>query len=444
MAVHSTSDHLTSWILHEQGRWFETEVAMLPRLLEPGACFVDVGANVGVYSIAAAFFVGSTGRVVAFEPTMQARSMLEAAAKRNGFDNVTIRAEALSDHVGQAQLWFDDETERASFSRPKSTTVTSAPVPVSTLDAMFAELDLGNTDLLKLDAEGAEEAILRGAKAYLAANDPVILHEIKVENSPDLRVAKILAEAGFAPYRHVPGLDVLAPFDLGGFVDPYQLNLFAVSSARAKRLVEKGILAEKIGDPPEVTEDPGAERLAQFPYARFLAARWQGAPSADKRLWTAFALHSFAHQESDAPASVRLGALEKALSVSLERLNEAASVPRLLTVARLAAETGARGLAVRTVRDALTTLRSGAEDLLDEPFLLPDRSFESVRPTGPVAGLVLYATIAAHERLRTYSSAFTGLEGLAELRLAELLGYADDEMSRRLRLLELRAASIAR
>ena len=102
-----------------------------------------------------------------------------------------------------------------------------------------------------------------------------------------------------------------------------------------------------------------------------------------------------------------------------------------------------RGLAVRTVRDALSAMRSG-DDLLDEPFLLPDRSFESVRPTGPVAGLVLYATLAAHERLRAFSSAFTGIEGLADLRLADLLGYSDGEMSRRLKLLEQRVALTSR
>jgi hypothetical protein len=89
-------------------------------------------------------------------------------------------------------------------------------------------------------------------------------------------------------------------------------------------------------------------------------------------------------------------------------------------------------------------MRSGATNLLDEPFLLPDGSFESVRPAGPVEGLVLYATLAAHERLRAFSSYFTGVDGLAELRLAALLGYADGEMSRRLELVEQRAGSTPR
>ncbi|MBK9263353.1 MAG: FkbM family methyltransferase [Polyangiaceae bacterium] len=444
MAVWDRSDHITAWVLHEQGRWFESEMTMLPRLLEPGATFVDVGANVGVYSIAAAHFVGPTGRVVAFEPTEEARSLLEASARRNGFEWLVIRSEALSDHVGRAELFFDDETELASLSHSTSGAARSVSVPLNTLDAVHADLGLGRTNLLKIDVEGAEEAVLRGAREFLAASEPVILHEIKVGTKVDLRVAKWLADAGFAAYRQIPGLDVLVPFALDGFVDPYQLNLFAVARSRAAELAERGVLADKLGTVPDVGLDRGAVRLEKLPYARHLSARWQGAPSADKRLWTALALHAYAHEEERAPAAERWAALERALSLALERLNESATVPRLLTVARLAAETGMRGLAVRTVRDALEVMRSGEADLLDEPFLLPDHSFESVRPTGPAPGLVLYATLAAHERLRAFSSAFTGTEGIAELRLADLFGYFDSEMSRRLKLLEQRAAIVAR
>ena len=402
-----------------------------------------MGANIGVYSVAAAFFVGSSGRVVAFEPTEGARSLLELSARRNGFDWIVVRPEALSDHVGLGKLFFDAETELASLSPATSGSSRSVSVPLATLDAMHAELHLGKANLLKLDAEGAEEAILRGAGEFLRASDPVIMHEIKVGTNVDLRVAKTLAASGFAPYRQIPGLDVLVPFALDGFVDPYQLNLFAVGQTRATELVRRRVLAEKLGEVPAEGERRGAHRLTNLPYARHLSARWRGSPSADKRLWRALALNAFALEDEHAPAADRWAALEQALALSLERVSESATVPRLLTATRLAAEAGMRGLAVRTVRDALSAMRSG-DDLLDEPFLLPDRSFESVRPTGPVAGLVLYATLAAHERLRAFSSAFTGIEGLADLRLADLLGYSDGEMSRRLKLLEQRVALTSR
>lgn len=439
MAVRPANEHLTGWVLREQGRWFESEMTMLPRLLEPGATFVDVGANVGVYSIPAAQIVGSTGRVVAFEPTAEARTLLETSARRNAFDWLVIRSEALSDHAGQAELYFDTETELASLSRVTSGASKSITVPLNTLDAVHAELALGNTTLLKLDAEGAEEAILRGATAFLQASDPVILHEIKVGAKVDLRVTKILDAQGFAPYRQIPGLDVLVPFDPTGFVDAYQLNLFALSHRRAAKLAERGVLAEKPGQVPQVGLDVGAARLSKLPYAQHLSERWRASSSTDERLWTTFTLHVFAHDETHAAAD-RWVALERAFTLALERLNEVATVPRLLTATRIAAEVGQRALAVEMARDAVISMRSGATNLYGEPFLLPDGSFESVRPAGPVEGLVLSAALTAYERLRAFSSFFTGVQGLAELRLAALLGYSDGEMSRRLNLVEQRAA----
>jgi len=164
MAVPTTTDHLTGWVLYEQGRWFESEITLLPKLLEPGATFVDVGANLGVYSMIAAHVVGSSGRVVAFEPTPQARSLLEAAKERNGFTGLVIRREALADHIGEADLFFDAQTELASLSKSTSGTTKSIRVPLTTLDAVHAEMDLSATSLIKLDAEGAEESILRGAE----------------------------------------------------------------------------------------------------------------------------------------------------------------------------------------------------------------------------------------------------------------------------------------
>ncbi len=256
----------------------------------------------------------------------------------------------------------------------------------------------------------------------------------------DLRVAKILAASGFAPYRQIPGLDILVPFTLDGFVDPYQLNLFALSASRAAKLAERGVLVEKPGQVPAAGLELGAARLSKFPYARHLAQRWNAGASADERLWTAITLHAFAHDKSAGSAADQWAALERAYVLALELVNEVPTVPRLLTATRLAAEVGYRALAVEMIRHALKTMQSGATNLYGEPFLLPEGSFESVRPAGPVEGLVLYATLAAHERLRAFSSFFTGVEGLAELRLAALLGYSDGEMSRRLELLVQRVA----
>jgi FkbM family methyltransferase len=441
IAVRAGDEHLTGWVLREQGRWFEGELPLLARLLAPGARFVDVGANAGVYALAAARLVGPEGRVFAFEPSPGAAELLREGARRNGLDWVVVRGEALSDQEGEAHLWLDEATELSSLLRSPSVrgAARRVSVPLSRLDALREALGMSGVDLIKIDAEGAEEKIVLGARALLAESEPLVLHEIKRGKEVDLSLATRLGKMGYAPYRHLPGLDVLVPFSPGGFLDPYQLNLFAASPARAAALAAKGILAEGAGEVPAVDAERGARRLARFPYARWLAPRWQGAPSADGRLWTALSLHAFAHEEASAPAATRWAALEKALSLSLERVNERPTAARLLTAGRLAWEVGARALAVRTLKDAIAALRSGDGAELDEPFACPEPAWEERPPRGPVEGLALAAALSRHERLRAFSSFFTGLDGLEDLRLFALLGYPDDEMGRRLSLLERRA-----
>jgi len=433
VAVRPGDEVLTGWVLREQGRWFESEIALLPKLLAPGGRVVDVGANAGVYALAAARIVGPEGRVVAFEPSPDARARLLAGAEKNGFGHLVVRPEALADRVGEALLHFDEASELASLTAPASGSGQSVAVPVSTLDALRDALDLRGVELLKIDAEGAEEAVVRGARAFLDESDPLILHEVKLGAKANLGLARALAAEGRAAYRHLPGLDLLVPQKLEGALDPFQLNLFAASSARARALAERGLLAASMADPPKVDPARGARALSRFPYARALPG------SADARLGELLSLYAFAHEEVEAPPSSRFSALDRALVLSLARLNEAPSAARLCTTARLAWENGSRGLALRVLKDAIATFFATPEIPLDEPFLLPDPAYAERSLLGPVAGLVLASAMAQYEKLRAFSSFFTGLDGLAELRTFCLLGYRDDAMRRRLSMLERRA-----
>ena len=84
---------------------FEPETrSFLDAFLRPGDVFLDVGANVGLYTIAAARIVGNAGRVHAFEPCSQTFSRLEENVLLNGFGNVSCHRLALSDSNAEAQL----------------------------------------------------------------------------------------------------------------------------------------------------------------------------------------------------------------------------------------------------------------------------------------------------------------------------------------------------
>lgn len=76
MAVPANLECITTYILLEQKEWFEDEIRFVRRWLRPGMRAVDVGANVGVYTVPMARAVGDGGQVWAFEPTPEAADFL--------------------------------------------------------------------------------------------------------------------------------------------------------------------------------------------------------------------------------------------------------------------------------------------------------------------------------------------------------------------------------
>ena len=88
---------ITTYVLLEQEQWFEKETHFLTRWLKRGMNVIDIGANLGVYSLPAARMVGPTGQVYAYEPASETRRMLDASKKKNRSINLNIIAAALSD-----------------------------------------------------------------------------------------------------------------------------------------------------------------------------------------------------------------------------------------------------------------------------------------------------------------------------------------------------------
>jgi len=136
--------------------------------LKPGMVFVDVGANVGFFTLAAASIVGPTGRVIAYEPTPTVGKRLEENVKLNRFANVTIRPVAVADKPGSLHFYesADDPEANSVFGSGAH-----SEVPAVSLDSE----QLGKVDLLKIDAEGAEPLVLSGAKKLLAARPTLII-----------------------------------------------------------------------------------------------------------------------------------------------------------------------------------------------------------------------------------------------------------------------------
>jgi FkbM family methyltransferase len=150
-------------------------------LLFPGAVFVDIGANVGYYSLVAAPRLGLSGRIYSFEPMSQQFERLTENIRRNRLFQITPLKLALSCQARPAVLHLNDaHNTRSASLRPVSgrTVVYQETVECTTLD-LFAESEgFSRLDVVKIDVEGLEVAVLRGASRTLARFRPVILIEV--------------------------------------------------------------------------------------------------------------------------------------------------------------------------------------------------------------------------------------------------------------------------
>lgn len=165
---------------------------LLEELLETGMTFVDGGAHIGYFSLLAARAVGASGRVFAFEPIADTRVVLERNARANGLDDrITVIGEGLADRVGA--LRFRVEPTSSVSNKIATEHDEAGPhieVPVTSLDAAFAERDWPRCDVVKLDIEGAELAAFRGMSELARRNPEMkLIFEFHMGNLERTRTA---------------------------------------------------------------------------------------------------------------------------------------------------------------------------------------------------------------------------------------------------------------
>lgn len=157
--------------------------ALLARVKLDAVVF-DVGANVGWWTVPLARHLApGGGRVIAFEPVPANRARLDWAVQANAVQgSVQIVPVALGDKPGELGMWLKSE-ETGAGSGTAALVTGSGPthlrVPVVTLDQWAAEQGVVRCDLMKLDIEGAELMMLRGAEQFVAATRPLIFGEFE-------------------------------------------------------------------------------------------------------------------------------------------------------------------------------------------------------------------------------------------------------------------------
>jgi FkbM family methyltransferase len=203
LSVEASLRSSVTGVLLGEGDWFETEMELWRTQIREGMTVIDVGANVGVYTFSAAQRVGVAGRVYAVEPFSGCVRALEETCRVNGLTQVRVRAGAASDANGTARLALHSASEVNSLEFGAAGTENFEVVRCFTLDSLVEEEGLQRVDWLKIDAEGHEMSVLRGAERLIRAFKPGILYEnIASGNRSNSSVAAHLQSLGYQLFRY--------------------------------------------------------------------------------------------------------------------------------------------------------------------------------------------------------------------------------------------------
>lgn len=236
------------------GHFEAAELQLVGRYLEPGMTAIDVGANIGAFSVTMARAVGPSGTVHAFEPEPASRERLMRNLGLNELANVTIFDEAVSGEPGEAAFFqyagidaswsglYPREVELEDVTiRPAETLA----VRTTTIDEHCADASIGHVDVLKVDTEGADLAVLRGAGGLLGdgAIDMVVVeacdHTLVPMGETGRGLVAFLEGVGMATYE-LAG-DSLVPRRIVG-PQMSMLNIVALSPGATRRARTLGVL----------------------------------------------------------------------------------------------------------------------------------------------------------------------------------------------------------
>jgi FkbM family methyltransferase len=201
------SDHMIGLNIL-RGRYEQDEIRFVRGLLKPGDTAIDVGGHIGFFTMHMAAAVGPDGRVYAFEPLDSNADLLERSIAENGFgDRVRFQRAAVGEAPGTATLTFPAETLNSGGAyllrggtAPLAGNRTQE-VPLVALDALQLRRPVR---VIKMDVEGAEPQVLRGAARILKEDKPLILSELhptQLDRASGVSAGDFLAQIAALGYR---------------------------------------------------------------------------------------------------------------------------------------------------------------------------------------------------------------------------------------------------
>lgn len=201
-------DYMVYWVF-VNGYHRDGTVRLSRKLIREGDTVVDVGANIGLWVMGAAKRAGESGKVHAIEPIPDNYSRLVSNLELNGLGSVETAKIAIADRSGRSTMFRPDYDNSGHPTLARREGV-EHPIEVEalTLDEYCSRSGIEKLDFLKVDVEGAELLVFRGAKETLSTERaPAILFEVNEETAARLDsstadVKALLRDLGYDLYRY--------------------------------------------------------------------------------------------------------------------------------------------------------------------------------------------------------------------------------------------------
>jgi FkbM family methyltransferase len=173
----AANDHSLLSVLIDNGDLEVGTRLLIQKFLKPGDFFVDVGANVGMHTLAAGRAMQGQGKIIAFEPFESTKRMLEKSLSMNGFSSIAeVHQAAVSNVSGYQSLYLGAGSGLHSLfpqDAPRNVSQVTVEVPLVRLDEIIPPGQ--KIDLLKIDAEGAELDVIQGGVSLISGNPDIAL-----------------------------------------------------------------------------------------------------------------------------------------------------------------------------------------------------------------------------------------------------------------------------
>jgi FkbM family methyltransferase len=201
LMLYNTNDIWIGRSLTQYGEFSQGEVELFQELIKPGMLVIDIGANIGTHTVPFAKLVGHKGLVFAYEPQRIVYYCLCANVALNNLTNVHCLRQAVGNAEGSIDVPELDFRKPNNFGGLELGKVSGTPVKLTKLD----NLKLPRLDFIKIDVEGMELDVIKGAESLISKYRPLIYMEVDRPDSVET-LTEMMQSLDYETYSHKPPL----------------------------------------------------------------------------------------------------------------------------------------------------------------------------------------------------------------------------------------------